>query len=337
MGADFVSSAVSSWMMTFDAWLPLVLGWAIVLIGILFAFSLPETMTVSSSRRPDRAPSVELSQLAPENSEHKETSRKNSQQQDDLSGNEDFNGLQGEELPFTPHTTQKQPFLTMAYARSRSYLTPYSFIFRNRQIMLLLTAFLVYRLSRGSSWFLVQYISARYNWTLAQANLLMSFKPALTIPLFLFVLPGISRVLLRSMKTNKKDLYLARASIIFLSVGTLGIGLSSSVAMLIPSLILQTSGSGFVFVTRSLVTTLVEKEETARLFTIIEVLQAIGNVIASLAITNVFQVGLAWGGSWIGLAWMMTSTAFALVGLAIWSFKLPPISKNVKTDDIVGF
>jgi hypothetical protein len=94
--------------------------------------------------------------------------------------------------------------------------------------------------------------------------------------------------------------------------------------MLIPSLIIQTCGSGFVYLTRSLITTLVDRDETARLFTVIEVLQAIGNVIASLSITTVFQVGLELGGPWVGLAWMMTSTAFCCVGIAIWAFKLPP-------------
>jgi hypothetical protein len=73
---------------------------------------------------------------------------------------------------------------------------------------------------------------------------------------------------------------------------------------------------------------MVKQEETARLFTIIEVLQAVGNVIASLSITTVFQVGLELGGSWIGLAWMMTSTAFALVGAAVWCFRLPPVVES---------
>jgi hypothetical protein len=41
MGADFASSAVSSWMMTWDPWLPLMIGWGIVLAGVLCAVTLP--------------------------------------------------------------------------------------------------------------------------------------------------------------------------------------------------------------------------------------------------------------------------------------------------------
>ncbi|EAW14302.1 putative MFS transporter [Aspergillus clavatus NRRL 1] len=332
MGADFASSAVSSWMMTWDPWLPMLIGWGIVIAGVLCAVSLPETMHLSTVQRAEeRSSSVELARLAPTNGEPKGGAQKNERQIDP--DDSDADSIHGEQVPFTLRSGSKRPFLAKMVLRSRQYFTPYSFLFRNKQVLLLLTAFLVYRLSRGSSWFLVQYISTRYQWTLANSNLLISFKPALTIPLFLLVLPVLSRYLLRSMHTNKKDLQLARVSIVCLSLGTLGIGLSPSIATLVPSLILQTAGSGFLYLIRSLITTLVKQEETARLFTIIEVLQAVGNVIASLSITTVFQLGLELGGPWIGLAWMMTSMAFALVGAAVWCFKLSSIAEDKAEGD----
>ncbi|OJZ91606.1 hypothetical protein ASPFODRAFT_27487 [Aspergillus luchuensis CBS 106.47] len=326
MGADFASSAASSWLMALDPWLPLLLGWGLAVVGMFFALSLPETMRVGSSQPSWKQPSMEMSQVSPGNAEYKEVPSK--EQEHEVLSDEET--LQGEEASFTTKAA-RPTFFASAKQRSRAYFAPYSFIFRNKQIMLLLTAFLVYRLSRGSSWFLVQYISTRYKWTLAEANFLMSFKPALTIPLFLFILPAISRQLLKTMKPTQKDLQLMRISIGLLAVGTLGIGLSPSVAMLIPSLLVQTSGSGFVFLTRALITTLVNREETARLFTIIEVLQSVGNVIASLSITTVFQIGLELGGAWIGLAWMMTATAFTLVGVAIWMFRIPSRQSDDKT------
>jgi hypothetical protein len=89
-------------------------------------------------------------------------------------------------------------------------------------------------------------------------------------------------------------------------------------------MIIQTSGSGFVFLTRSIITTLVDRDETARLYTVIEIIQSFGNVVASLSITTVFQLGLRLGGFWVGLAWMMTSSLFCMVAAAIWFFQLPP-------------
>ncbi|KAL3471960.1 major facilitator superfamily domain-containing protein [Aspergillus californicus] len=314
MGADFVSSAASSWLMTMNPWYPLLIGWSIVIVGVFLALLLPETKDAVLVSLPEQSatPEMELGALSLADDEPKISSEKYTA---DLDNSDD-------DVPLAVKT--KRPLLVSLGILIRSYFTPYTFIFRTKRVLLLLSAFLVYRLSRGSSWFLVQYISARYNWTLAQANLLTSFKPALTVPLFLFIIPAISKRMLRRMKSNRKDLQLARASLVFLVIGTLGIGLSSNIAFLIPSLMIQTSGSGFIYLTRSLITTLVKREETARLFTVIEVLQAVGNVIASLSITNVFQLGLEWGGAWVGLAWMMTSTAFCLVGVAIWAFELPP-------------
>ncbi|KAL2794981.1 major facilitator superfamily domain-containing protein [Aspergillus keveii] len=317
MGADFISSAASSYLMVLNPWIPMLIGWSVVIVGVFMALLLPETKNAVIQDSYEKPPEMELDRLSFANGESRRSSEKPNT---NLLNDPDEDLQEGMTFPIT----RKRSSLASLWVTLRSYLTPYAFIFRSKQVLLLLTAFLVYRLSRGSSWFLVQYISARYNWTIAQANLLMSFKPALTIPLFLVIIPLISKRMMPRMKSNQKDLRLARVSLIFLAVGTLGIGLSPNVGMLIPSLIIQTCGSGFVYLTRSLITTLVDRDETARLFTVIEVLQAIGNVIASLSITTVFQVGLELGGPWVGLAWMMTSTAFCCVGIAIWAFKLPP-------------
>ena len=243
-----------------------------------------------------------------------------------------------ERAPFTrekPNTTTlvtKRSLFSTLYTRARAYFVPYAFIFRKKQILLLFTAFLVYKLSRGSSWFLVQYISTRYAWTLAQANFLMSLRPCITIPLFIFILPVISKYFLRRFRTSQKNLYLARGSVLCLTLGTLGISLSPNIPTFILSMTLQASGAGFIFLIRALLTVLVKREETARVFTLMELLQSVGNVIASLSITKVFQLGLEWGGVWVGLAWMMTSTAFALVGVSIWLFELPPVSRQREED-----
>lgn len=314
MGADFASNAASSWLMAMDPWLPLLLGWGVTVIGVFCALSLPETIHARPSQ-PDSSPSVELSRLS--NSDLKRSLSKEQERPDALSDEDD---------PLFAHSTPPAPklsLLTRISSALRAWIAPYTFIFRNRQIILLLSTFLVYRLSRGSSWFLIQYISTRYTWSISQANFLIAFKPALTIPLFLTILPAISRHLLDHLPQTKKDLTLARGSIVCLALGTLGIGLSPTIAVLIPSLLLQTCGSAFVYLARSLITTLVRREETARLFTIIEVLQSIGNIVASLLITGVFQIGLQLGGMWVGLAWMMTSLAFMAVGVAIWMFRLP--------------
>ncbi|KAK2768347.1 hypothetical protein FQN54_000201 [Arachnomyces sp. PD_36] len=320
-GAECIAGVISSWLMTLNPWIPTLLGFGIVILGMLFSLVLPETMPVSTPRS-NRRSSVELADLVSDDDTLIEPQLQKEEQD---SGDSIFLEEPGEEsFPFIETKQSTKPTLfSPTHTYFRSYLTPYKFIFQNKRILLLLTAFLVYRLSRGSSWFLVQYVSTRYDWTIAQANLLLSFRPALSVPLFLYIIPYLSKYLLQSMKPAAKDLHLARISILLLTLGTLGIGLSPSISALIPSLILQSTGSGFVFLIRSLIATLVERREMARLFTVIEILQSGGNVIASLAITTVFQAGLEMGGRWVGLAWMMTSLLFGMVGGAIWVFRLP--------------
>jgi MFS family permease len=199
--------------------------------------------------------------------------------------------------------------------KTRRFLDHDIFTFDHR-LMLLLFAFAVSELARSSSEFLAQYISTRFNWTLSRANMLKSFHTAATIPVFLFLLPYLSTHVLHYLSLRRRDLYLARMSIICLAAGSLGVGLAPHIIFLIPSLCLHAAGGGFPLVARSLATTLVEGDKTARLYSTIEILQSVGSVLGSLCFTNVFTFGLKLSGAWIGLVWIMSSLLFALVGIA---------------------
>lgn len=318
MASEFISGAFSSYLMSMNPWVPFLIGFGIIHVGLMFILLLPETMHAIPPSRPEPS-TVEMSELS--DTEPKPHFRTEAQYHDEsdaeMSGHRDH-------LTWSNPSQQHPSFWTKCRAKYQYYMKPYGFILNRKPVILLLTSFLVYRLSRGSSWFLSQYISTRYHWSLAQANMLVSSRPTVSVPVFLWVLPYLKRRVLSPRKTaTEKDLWLARASILFLTVGTLGIGLSPSIATLVPAMIIQTSGSGFMFLARSIVTTLVERDETARLYTVVEILQSVGNIVASLSITGVFQLGLRLGGFWIGLAWMMTSTLFCMVGASIWWFKLP--------------
>ncbi|KAJ5499369.1 Major facilitator superfamily domain general substrate transporter [Penicillium expansum] len=300
MGADFASSALSSYLMTLDPWIPLVIGFAIVMAGMMLILALPETKHALPPRKAEPT-HVELSDLTDD--PERKHSLHNLNEPEPYRTEPDMNGDHENEPPsWSIQSYSHQSILAKFRANYRFYLRPYRFILNRKPVLLLLTAFLVYRLSRGSSWFLTQYISTRYSWTLAQSNFLVSARPTVSIPLFLFGLPFLKSRVLNPPTFIDRKRSLARAA----------------------HMIVQTSGSGFVFLARSIITTLVERDETARLFTAIEIIQSLGNVVASLSITTVFQIGLRLGGFWIGLAWMMTSTLFCLVGVAIWSFNLPP-------------
>lgn len=314
MVADLVSQALGSSLMAMNPWVPLLLGCSISLVGICFTLTLPETLHASVPTTHGSS-SVEMDSMSADRDSHKHTYTDNLEH---VNEHASFR-----HKPNSTISSRLLPTVVTIYSRCRACITPYGFIFRNKRILLLLSAFLVFRMSRGTATFVVQYVSNRYAWTIAQASFLMSFRPALTIPVLVFVLPAISKYYLRTMTASQKNLYLARASVVCLGLGTLGIGLSPNLGFFLLSIVVQAAGAGFLFLTRALLTVLVKREETARLFIILELVQSVGSVLASLLVTNVFQLGLQLGGAWIGLAWIIFSFVFALVGLSMWKFQLP--------------
>jgi MFS family permease len=300
MIADFLSNALSSALMTLNPWIPLILGNTIIILGLSLTVSLPETLDVLPPRTQAEEFNIELSNVNA------------------------FTDPRMDRIPSHPSWPLQNPAcLSSLQDKLRRTIAPYSFIF-TRPVLQLLSVFLIYEMSQGSSRFLVQYISTRFTWSLAHANLLVSLQPAISIPVFLFVLPYLSQRLLRYLSPPAlKDLYLAQISIVCLTLGMLGISLCPSIIILIPSLALRAVGLGLLFLVRSLITVLVRRDETARLYAVIGVLTSVGSMMATLCMTNVFTFGLEKGGAWTGLAWMMTSLLLSIVGVIVWTFRLP--------------
>jgi hypothetical protein len=140
---------------------------------------------------------------------------------------------------------------------------------------------------------------------------------AITIPVFLFLLPYLSKKVLYSLSLPRRDLQVARLSDIALILGSLGIGLSTSTILLIPSICLHATGAGFSIVARSLVTALVKREQTARLYSGIELMQTAGSILGSLCFTNAFNVGLKMSGIGAGIVWLLGSLLYVLVGVVL--------------------
>ncbi|KAG2005221.1 hypothetical protein GB937_008917 [Aspergillus fischeri] len=289
--ATFLAGAISAQIMALNPWIPMMIGCGIVAIGLTCAFFLPETLNHCVKRKSS------------------------------IHGDKPVSCMGGlivdEESSYcSPKVLLKPSRHCLILGKIRRFLNHDIFIFDHR-LMLLLFAFAVSELARGSSGFLAQYISTRFSWTLARANLLKSFHTAATIPVFLFLLPYLSTHVLHYLSLRGRDLYLARISITCLAVGSLSVGLAPHIVFLVPSLCLHAAGGGFPLVARSLATALVESDKTARLYSTIEILQSVGSVLGSLCFTNVFTLGLKLSGVWVGLVWIMSSLLFALVGIIL--------------------
>lgn len=300
MGSEFISNSIGSWLMLYSNWTPLLLGWGIIIFGVCLGITLPETKNAFQSgeqKHQNQTEEHELSSLHDDENEHPA-----------------FDKPVHAETPKTK------------WQRAVSAVKAYSFLLKNKQVMLLFSAFLVFKLSRGSSWFLVQYVSLRYGWKLVAANLLVSLKSILMVGLLLVVLPLASWYLekKRGVDSRTKDLMITKASVICLLIGTLGMGVSPYVWLVIFFLVIQTMGAGFVYTTRAIVATMIKPEETARVYVMIEIIQAFGMILASPTMTSVFKLGIDLGGFWRGLAWIFASSLFTIVAGIIWRVKIPP-------------
>jgi PCFT/HCP family folate transporter-like MFS transporter 1/3 len=71
----------------------------------------------------------------------------------------------------------------------------------------------------GTSQFLAQYISKRFDWPLARTGYLLTLRGVIHMVVLLFTLPLLSKVLLRYQPSPVKDLTLARVSVAIAAVG----------------------------------------------------------------------------------------------------------------------
>ncbi|OTA26414.1 hypothetical protein BTJ68_10583 [Hortaea werneckii EXF-2000] len=184
----------------------------------------------------------------------------------------------------------------------------------NAKVAFLILAFLVADFGRQSLSLLLQYVSERYNWPIADASYLLSFRAGAQMVLFLLVLPGIDSWLLHRAcwPANIKDLWLAKLSICLLTISFLVLAFAPRVWVIALGLLLYTLGTGFNTFARSLVSVLVEPTMIGTLYTMISVMDTLGSLSAGPLVAEAFKWGMHLDGVWHGLPYMLS---FAFCGL----------------------
>ncbi|KGO77572.1 Major facilitator superfamily domain, general substrate transporter [Penicillium italicum] len=174
----------------------------------------------------------------------------------------------------------------------------------------------------GTSQFLAQYISKRFDWPLARTGYLLTLRGVIHMVVLLFTLPLLSKVLLRYQPSPVKDLTLARVSVAIAAVGALCMA-SSQIGLVITGLAIHSLGSGLAPLCRSLATSYVVPQDTSKLNTVIGIVQTTGSLFAGPAFAWLFETGMKLGGTSLGLPYYGLAGSFALclVGLV---FVHPP-------------
>ncbi|KAH8425107.1 MFS transporter [Aspergillus melleus] len=102
-------------------------------------------------------------------------------------------------------------------------------------VILIGVSFLSSMLAGESLDYLVQYASKKFEWSLAEANYLISFRAIANLVLFLLILPSITRTLTSRHRFSPKDvdLWTSRVSSVFGVLGAVLLGVSPSTTTVI--------------------------------------------------------------------------------------------------------
>ncbi|EQL00958.1 major facilitator superfamily transporter [Ophiocordyceps sinensis CO18] len=182
-------------------------------------------------------------------------------------------------------------------------------LMRQPALAVLLVTFLApMPMMAAASQFLVQYVSKRFEWSLATAGYLLSLRGTVNMVLLLVILPRLSTALM-SRATAKapsgaaKDCILARSSAVALTLGCLLMA-SDSIYVVVGGLVVNTLGAGLAAVCRSLAASLVSPQHTAKLQTLIGIVESLGSLFAGPALAAMLSAGMRSGGAWMGLPYL---------------------------------
>ena len=196
-----------------------------------------------------------------------------------------------------------------------------SFLTSDARVVLILFAFAVHMLLQSRD-VLLQYISTRYQTSLAIATVFVSVRSGLVLLLCLIVLPAASLFCRRRFGPNRSDLLLSRASAAFIALGFLMIGLAPNRSLLLFALVINSMGWGLFSFLRSLLTSLVEAHHVARLNTFIGIFDTIGHMIGSPLLAMLFRKGIDLGGVWFGLPFLLDAAIVAMIGITLCGIKI---------------
>ncbi|TDZ21047.1 Efflux pump ustT [Colletotrichum orbiculare MAFF 240422] len=146
-------------------------------------------------------------------------------------------------------------------------------VWREWRVLLLLFTFLLTTLGRFAQEILLQYVTKRYGWSWSQASLLLSVRAFFNLVLLTVLIPSGSYLLIHKWSKSPQftNLSLARASALLLTVGAFVIGLSDTSAAMVFGLGVFALGSGYNILIRSLLASIVEKDNIGMLYTMMSI------------------------------------------------------------------
>jgi MFS family permease len=176
-----------------------------------------------------------------------------------------------------------------------------------KNIVCVSLAFLMSAIGAQALQLVTQYASKRFSWSFSRASLLITINGIVNIFVFLVIFPQISNVLVKRMSTVEKDLRISRGTAWALTVGAALMALAAHPSLFITGVCVFGLGFGFSSAFRSVATGLVAPSHVGVLNTTIAVSQGIGSMVAGPMMAAAFRRGMALGGFWLGLPYMVAA------------------------------
>lgn len=200
----------------------------------------------------------------------------------------------------------------------KSLIHSLSFLTHDWRILVLMVPFTIHMLVGIVGQLLLQYISKRYEVKLSKAILLTTIRMGVVVLLLFSILPYISTWLMQKFKLSaqRKDLYLARASMMIVAIGWTLVGLSPNLPLVVIALAISSMGYGAWLMLRSFLTSLLPKNQIAKVYSIMSIIDTLGIMFGAPFMAALFKHGLALGGFWVGMPFYflgITAGCFSLV------------------------
>lgn len=176
----------------------------------------------------------------------------------------------------------------------------------------------------------IQYVSKRFDWSMAAAGYLLSVRSMVNIFVVLLVIPGLSKLLVsgvfvKGFSAGEKDRLLAQISAFALAAGFLLLA-GTNMPIVITGLIVKTLGAGLPSLCRSLAAYHTNVQNTSKLQTVIGITETVGLLVAAPALAWMFSIGMKFGGVWMGLPYVVMSGYLFVTAAALLFVKLPTYS-----------
>ncbi|PWY83292.1 MFS transporter [Aspergillus sclerotioniger CBS 115572] len=275
--SEIVAIPLSAWIMSSSVWIPWMLGLACEIGGALIVLLLPETKPKSAENP--------VSDVESETADRPEGS---------------------------------SAFAWSSIVRfARSQITELKdFVCEHPSSLVVFLAFFMSSYGIVAVPFMLQYVSRRFSWSLAEASLLISVKGVLNCLALVFILPMVSKLLGRYFTPVKRDHRIVLGSACILVAGFGFMSLASHPALFAVGVALIALGWGYYAALRSVSSALVGQSHIGLLNTTMALAQSVGLMVSGPLLAGLFRAGLAWEGIWMGLPWMFGVVLYVAAGLA---------------------